>query len=563
MLHSLKRTAVPILIVFFMALVFWLPRLLVVERAVTADEARWLLRSGNFYQALASGDLAATYQHEHPGVTVTWAGALGYVWRFRTFPQLAGEQLPGPSSLENLFSGQGRQPLQVLAAGRSLVVLSLGLILALAGWYAARLLGWWAAGIGLGLIAFDPFSLSLTYLLQPDGLNSSLMLLSVLAFLCYWQAGRRRLDLLISALAGGLAVLSKSPAVFLLPFLGLAGLGWLARSEMPAPGPARWAPARWGRSAGPLLAWVGIAAVTFVAFWPAMWVDPLATLQKVFGEAFRYASEGNLNSIFFNGRIYPEGSSAWYFYPVAIAWRVTPIGLAGILLAAGRWIMAYRRPDPERNPWLSIGTLFAYAGLYVLAISLGGQKYDRYILPAWLALLLLAGWGWAGLTGWLGQRAGRRLGAGRQAMAGLALAAAVLAGQGLGAAQVYPYYNSYYNPLLGGLGRATRVWTIGWGEGLDQAGEYLDSLPNAAGLRVISWYADGCFSYFFRGRALGMDRSTTLADVKQMDYVVVYYQQYQRQEPSPEILAYLGDLTPFKVIRVSGLDLVTIYRIRG
>jgi hypothetical protein len=294
-----------------------------------------------------------------------------------------------------------------------------------------------------------------------------------------------------------------------------------------------------------------------------MWVDPLATLQKVFGEAFRYASEGNLNSIFFNGRIYPEGSSAWYFYPVAIAWRVTPIGLAGILLAAGRWIMAYRRPDPERNPWLSIGTLFAYAGLYVLAISLGGQKYDRYILPAWLALLLLAGWGWAGLTGWLGQRAGRRLGAGRQAMAGLALAAAVLAGQGLGAAQVYPYYNSYYNPLLGGLGRATRVWTIGWGEGLDQAGEYLDSLPNAAGLRVISWYADGCFSYFFRGRALGMDRSTTLADVKQMDYVVVYYQQYQRQEPSPEILAYLGDLTPFKVIRVSGLDLVTIYRIRG
>ncbi len=218
-------------ILLLLLLAFYGTRLGIVERAVTADEARWLLRSGNVYQALASGDLAATYQHEQPGVTVTWAGALGYLWRFPGFAALAGGQLPGPSSLENLFADQGQSPLKVLAAGRILVVLALGLILGLAGWFAGRLLGWWAAALGLGLIALDPFSLSLTYLLQPDGLASTLMLLSVLAVGAYCFDGGRKLDLWISGLAGGLGVLSKSPAGFLLPFIGLLSLVWLAAPD--------------------------------------------------------------------------------------------------------------------------------------------------------------------------------------------------------------------------------------------------------------------------------------------------------------------------------------------
>jgi hypothetical protein len=200
--------------------------------------------------------------------------------------------------------------------------------------------------------------------------------------------------------------------------------------------------------------------------------------------------------------------------------------------------------------------------LYDLAISLSSQKYDRYLLPAWLALLMLAGWGWAGLLEWLVGRIERRGDRYRQVAAGVVLSLILLACQGAGAAQAYPYYYSYYNPLLGGLNRAAQVLMVGWGEGLDQAGLDLDALPNAARLRVMSWYADGCFSYFFRGRTVGMDTNTTLADVKQMDYVVVYYQQLQRQEPSKEILDYLADLSPVKVIRVGELDMVQIYKIK-
>ena len=547
-----RSGALLLLLVCFLA-----PRLAVVQRAVTADEARWLLRSGNFYQALASGNLAATYQHEHPGVTITWAGALGYLWRFPGYARLVGGQLPGPSALENLFADQGRSPLLVLAASRILVVLGLGLILALAGWYASRLLGWWAAGLGIGLIALDPFSLSLSYLLQPDGMSASLMLLSVLAFADYCLAGRRRLDLLVSGVAGGLAVLSKSPAGFLLPFLGLVSIIWLADLDQ-----SLMSAARWKRSIQVVLAWGGTAGLTFFLLWPAMWVDPLGTLQNVFGGAIQYAATGNQNAVFFNGHIYASGSSAWNFYLVALIWRMAPVMLAGLLLAAWNWIAGYRKAGADRTANLSAGTLLLFAGLYVLAISLSSQKYDRYLLPAWLALIMLAGWGWAGLLEWLVgwiERRGERY---RQAAAVLVLSLILLACQGAGAAQAYPYYYSYYNPLLGGLNRAAQVLMVGWGEGLDQAGLDLDALPNAAGLRVMSWYADGCFSYFFRGRTVGMDTNTTLADVKQMDYVVVYYQQLQRQEPSQEFLDYLADLSPVKVIRVGELDMVQIFKIK-
>ncbi len=59
------------------------------DQFVTIDERKWLARSANFYYALAHGDLAATFQREHPGVTVMWAGTLGFLQRFPAYAQQA------------------------------------------------------------------------------------------------------------------------------------------------------------------------------------------------------------------------------------------------------------------------------------------------------------------------------------------------------------------------------------------------------------------------------------------------------------------------------------------
>ncbi len=70
----------------------WLPRSLALDRFVTPDEPKWLMRSANFYLALAQRDLGSTYQKEHPGVTVMWAGLAGLLRGYPQYVQLG----PGP-----------------------------------------------------------------------------------------------------------------------------------------------------------------------------------------------------------------------------------------------------------------------------------------------------------------------------------------------------------------------------------------------------------------------------------------------------------------------------------
>ena len=71
------RTLLILLLLLFLAA--WVPRSLSLDQFVTADEPGLLFRSANFYQALTNRDLANTVQLEHPGVPVTWAGALAFL----------------------------------------------------------------------------------------------------------------------------------------------------------------------------------------------------------------------------------------------------------------------------------------------------------------------------------------------------------------------------------------------------------------------------------------------------------------------------------------------------
>jgi hypothetical protein len=140
----------------------------------------------------------------------------------------------------------------------------------------------------------------------------------------------------------------------------------------------------------------------------------------------------------------------------------------------------------------------------------------------------------------------------------------VIAGQALSAAQTYPYYLSYYNPLLGGSARAPEVMMIGWGEGLDQAARYLNDKPGAKRLKVLSWYPNGSFSYIFRGKTIraANEWEQTEPLLSSCDYVVTYAHQWQRGLPFPEMLADLSQRTPEKVITLDGIEYAQIYNLR-
>jgi hypothetical protein len=540
-----------------------LPRGKEIAHFATTDEHLWLYRAANFYYALSHGDYAATYQKEHPGVTVMWAGALGFL---RIYPEYKDnrEGLVDPDEFHAYMSRRSVTVslLELLREGRLMVAALQVAVLTLSYVYARRLFGLLPALASMLLLAFDPFFLGLTRLLHLDGLMASFLLLSILAYLTYLP-DRRVIDLLVSGVAAGLACLTKIPALVIVPVVGLLALWapWLAWRKKELTGKLVW------RSLWLFAAWLIIAAITFVALFPAMWVAPWQTLVKIFTVAQEYAEVGHGSSIFFNGQVIPDGNLGlpyFYFYPLTYLWRVTPIVLIGLPLAAWGY---FTRREPFSTPKVrqAAGGLALYALLFTLAMTLGDKKFDRYLAPVYPALDLIAGLGWYALAAWLWRR---KPADGRASLAQLGAVGGLLLALGLQAASAlstFPYYLSYYNPLVGGGRAAPAVMQVGWGEGLDEAARYINGKPGANKLHAISWYSTGSFSYYFEGedhsywysQDANPDEWRRFLD---SDYAVIYISQRQREMPKP-VLDYVAKLTPEHVVEINGIEYADIYKL--
>ena len=105
--------------------------------------------------------------------------------------------------------------------------------------------------------------------------------------------------------------------------------------------------------------------------------------------------------------------------------------------------------------------------------------------------------------------------------------------------------------MLGGPLSAPHLIKIGWGEGLDEVGRWLESQPDAAGTRTGSWYASA-LSPFYSG---------DIADVtsSRLDYIVAYIKQTQDGQPTPEIARYFQAQMPHHTVRLGGIDYAQIY----
>jgi 4-amino-4-deoxy-L-arabinose transferase-like glycosyltransferase len=536
----------------------WLPRGLAPDRIVTPDEPAWLTNSANFYRALTRGQWADTYEIEHPGVTVTWLGLAAYVWRYPTYPQDSPAQFDWWSTeVEPILLANGHSPLELVTAGHIFMAVAITLVLVASAAWAVRLLGFGPGGLGMLLIAADPFHIGLSRLLHVDALMSSLMLLSLLALLCYLYRGRRWADLIVSAAAAGLAWLTKSPSLFLVPFTALIVALELADSWQRQ---GRLARADWLAALRALVVWGAVAGLVFVALWPSMWVDPIGTVWQVLRGAAGYAVKGHDIATYFNG-VVTDGDPGWSFYPVTYLWRTTPAVLFGLVLLAG----AALRPSARTGlpqPWRVLALLALFAVLFTIFMTLGAKKFDRYLLPIYAPLALLAAAGWFALLRGLQRHWPQR--------STLALSSAILvvvfASQQALVFASAPYFLSYYNPLLGGTRRAPQVMMVGWGEGLDQAARYLNAHPGPRRGAVMVGVWGGTFSYFYHGEIRRSDFSTgadTARDWAESDYAVIYINQWQRQRLPAALLAYLNVVPPALTVRLQGLDYVHVYDIHN
>src|SRR5690606_33047147 len=183
-----------------------------------------------------SGNLEHTFQHGHPGVMIMYAGLAGYLWQFPDYIERVGSQQLWSDEFAQALQSNGHEPIDMLAAGRTFIVLFNVIALSVAFVYAMRLLGFLPALIGFLLIAFDPFQSALSRFLHPDSLLSPFLLLAAFALMHYLFAGRRWRDLIVAGVVSALALLTKTPAIFLIPLAGLLTLVELASHITGRPG---------------------------------------------------------------------------------------------------------------------------------------------------------------------------------------------------------------------------------------------------------------------------------------------------------------------------------------
>jgi hypothetical protein len=518
----------------------------------TIDEVYWLNNSANFFQAVADHDWAATGLGVHPGVTTMWAGTLGFLWRF---PQFAQAHLPVITDfhLRHYLWQHSINPVELVAAGRTFAVLFNAAAFLIAGFYLCSLLGNLGGGLAMALVALDPFLIAHQRLLHQDGLMASFGLLSLVAFAAFLKSQRNR-DLFVSAVAAGLAWLTKSPMLALLPVVGgMAGIAYWAR--------------RGGQNQSlsklfiRLGAWTLVAAAVFVALWPAMWVHPFESLKGVLGYALGSAGGEFSGPIFFNGTIYPDGNLGWasaIFYPLTFLWRTSPLILLG-LLAAIVYTVRQKAKNFQGQKFL-LPILFLFLILFTLAMSLAAKKFDRYFLPAYITLLPLAAWGLVRLT----ESAQQALRSPRARKLVLSVVALTLGSQLLMSASVFPYYLSYYDPLLGGAAQAQGVMMLGWGEGLEQAAQYLRAQPGIETKSIAAWYSN-LFDLFYPHDVDDIPITislgpTELTNMLAHDYLVIYVHQWQRGTPQ-NLLDALKDLQPEYRVVSNGIEYVRVYHL--
>ena len=559
-----------ILAIFVVALAL---RLIALSIPTNVDEGLWMRRGPSFFASLQQGDLANTYLRHHPGVPTMWliggSMALRCALREQSPTTLALDQTPSLSACLHLLARQTFFPIEFYATARALQAVITAACLAALYALGRRLFDPALALGAVALLSFEPFFLAYQRFLTTDALQTDFGALASLALLLHLRADRGRRWLIASGVALGLATASKAPALFVLPAVAV----WIVLIER-----GRWqpdfAPRGWRRQCVDLALWGASALATLWLIWPTLWVAPLPTATRFFADI---QTEAAGHAQFFLGQ--PTNAPGPLFYPLVLAYRLSPVLQIGLLVALGQLVIARLRHALTHAPALAALALNALAPL--LLFSLSASKIDRYIVAVIPALAFLAAAGWRALLPALVSRMRGRLEqhprapdaisrlsgffaageAGREdgrRAPGWPLALALV--QFLFLLPCAPYYVAYYNPLLGGTRVAQRLLMIGNGEGLDRVAAWLNQQPNADALTVASWHPAG-FAPYFRGRVIDVRKiySLDLWPWTKAQRVVLYVNQFQRQLPDPQILAYFAAQQPLYVVRLHGVEYAHVY----
>lgn len=468
----------------------FLPRILDLSAFQTADEKRWVSNTVGFITNLAHGDLSHLMQQPHPGITTQWLGSptvFSSSWTIRKLP----------------------------------LVLAQSVLVLLIGYCIFRLFDRRTAFLSALLLALDPLLIAHTRIYAMDSLLSLFLILSIIV-LFLWSKTNRRRYLIFAAFFAAAAVLSKLSGLLIIPFsmLVMVYLSSFCRDYKSS-----------ARTIFPwriMLLWALSFLISLVIILPSLAFNPELVISDMV--SWFKSDDYQLHQI---------GPS---YYLGTLAFFTTPLQLFAVLLLPLLLLKKHFSFPSKKLLFI----LIVFSLLFLVMMSLGAKKGDRYILPVFLALDIVAGL----IISWLLTQDLRRWSV---KAAGLCIFG-LLTLQIFQIASLHPHELAYVNPI-------TRLWLgerrLGWGEGLDSAASYLNSLPQADALTVASYYPSE-FQSNFVGRTVPIHQQ----DSPSVDYVIVYRAMFERGESAWEtdVVNIYRPQTPLKVIAIGAVPMAWIYQ---
>ncbi len=517
------------------------------ESLVTNDEPFWLGRSANFARAISQWEPEDTYQMVHPGVPVMWAGAVAYWLNAPEYFDHYTENMFAPFFIDERLTPVGIDTLEMLQDTRLvklgletiLFAVSVSLVLAL----GSRLL---AATAGV-LIALDPFVAGFGPLLHLDSFLTISLFAASLAIAWAMKDPSSRHRWLLAGTLAAIAALTRTTGLaigvpLLIAFIMLwkqQGFRLTLRAAIP------WA--------------IGFAA-TYILAWPVLWVDPVDTARAIIEWTVGAAGGGHEHPLFFNGTI-AFGDPGWLYYPVTILWRTTPVVWLGIILC-----LVFLKSKAVRARIKPFIPVLIMGAIYLVVMSFGAKKFDRYVLPVYPVISLIAAFGFEASFRWIRttlHKFDRIVPAiGLTAVALLSLIPLSNAG---------PYTMNYYNEIMRQFERPEHAIQIGWGEGGSDVVAFLESETERLGRPVIvQTYSrpqetiPQVLKYFMIEDAVQTDQIqfnnvgfSTEQDWNETDYYVFNIQHTQRD--MVDDYEFFANVEPIHTVQLGGVTIWEIY----
>lgn len=532
-------------------------RLINIDRAVNIDEPWWVISSSNFYYAVTHRDFQDTYFEYHPGVTNMWVISTAmhlYFPEYRGLGQGYFDQRK--PFFEEFLRENGKETLNLVRLSRYIQTGVLALFALTAFFLLSSLVGQNIAFFSIALATISPFFLGHSRLLNMESMGAMFVLVSLLGMHIYLTHDRKLYYLLLSGAAFGLAQLNKSTSIALLGVVGVMLLVELFKQNGSSIG------TRFGKAVRIFAIWFGAAALVYFILWPGMWVDPARMLSEVYGNAFSYAFQGarldvteELNPAEFSVVTRFDGILLYLRYWLSGTTFITWLGLIfsiTFLFSKGEQYLA-------ANVRALLGYLGLLGVLFILMFGIAqGRNHAHYIMNTFVAFDVMAGIGWGVALQWVWSRWKVPT---YTTVSVLVVLVLFQIGFGL---PYTPYYFTFKNPLM------AEAATLGYGEGLSEAADYLAEKPNSSQLTAYVYNGMGTFSYYFPGKTVILKRAnvyygdfaTITDELRNSDYLILYPITRKIHPETEKVLSVLeGVVEPEKTIYINGLEYIQIYRV--